>query len=93
MAKEETAKITIHVQPNSRQDRITGFRADVLYVRIAAPPVEGKANEALIKLLSKRLGLSKSHFNIDRGSTGRLKTITVGGINREQALKMLSQSD
>ena len=87
----ERAKLTVRVQPNAKQSRLVGFKEGVLHIRITAPPVEGKANEALIKFLSARLRVSKSSLSIDRGLTGRTKTITIDGLSQSQVMKQLEE--
>ncbi len=62
----ESFKLSVHVQPGARGTTIVGWVDDVLGVRIVAPPVEGKANEALIALLAKVLGVPKSSMRIPR---------------------------
>ena len=61
MTEKEQSKIAAHIQPNSSQNEVVGFKEGVLQVRIVAPPVEGKANQELIKFLSNVLGVSKSN--------------------------------
>ena len=75
-------KIRIRVTPNASRSGIAGWEVDpvagrVLRVRVAAPPVEGKANEELRGLLAKALGVSKSQVTLDKGGTGRVKTFIV----------------
>ena len=81
MTESERAKFIVRVQANAKQNQVTGFKDGVLHVRIAAPPVEGKANEALIKFLSAQLGVSKSRVVIEKGLTAKTKTITVQGLS------------
>ena len=89
MTQSERARLVVRVQPNARQSRLAGFDEGVLRVRIAAHPVEGKANEALIKFLSGCLDISKSRVTIERGSTGRTKTIAILGLSQSQVVKQL----
>jgi uncharacterized protein len=93
MSDNKRAKIKIHVQPGAKQNQISGFKEGVLYIRITAPPVEGKANEALIKFLSKQLDISKSRISIDSGQSSRLKLVTVSGLSPEQLIKQISVPD
>ena len=79
----------LRVKPNAKQNQLLGFKEGVLHIRIAAPPVEGKANDALIKFLSERLGVSKSRVSIEKGLTGRTKTIVIHGLSQSQAEKQL----
>jgi len=91
MVEHEQAKIITHVQPGASQNQVVGFKAGVLYVRIAAPPTKGKANQALVKFLSDVLSVSKSDVTIVRGMTGKMKTVVVKGLNQEQALARLEK--
>ena len=56
---------------------------------IAAAPVEGKANDAVVKFLGSRLGVSKSRVSIEKGLTGKTKTITIRGLSQSQAMSRL----
>ena len=69
----------VRVAPRASHNRVIGVRDGVLKVALTAPPVEGAANEALIKLLAKQLGVSKSAVEIVRGERGRNKLLRVHG--------------
>ena len=86
---ERQESITIHVQPNARRNEVLGFKDGILYLKIAAPPVKGKANRELIEFLSQILGVSKGSINIERGITGRRKVIAIAGLDREQIVARL----
>ncbi len=80
------ARIAIRLTPGAATDRIDGRDVDaegrpVLKVRVRARPVEGEANEALIKLLAKALGLAKSAVVLQRGGQSRTKMIEVEGLS------------
>ena len=68
-----------------------GFRAGVLQIRIAAPPIKGKANDELIRLLSDVLGISKSNLAIEKGVTSRKKTIIITGLGQDRVVKLLER--
>ncbi len=69
-------KITIKVLPRSSRNEVVGKMSDgTLKVKLLAPPVDGKANEALIKLLSEYFNIPKSKIKIVRGLTSRKKTV------------------
>ncbi|MBI4181216.1 MAG: DUF167 domain-containing protein [Chloroflexi bacterium] len=89
MFKEEPVTITVRVQPNARQNKVTGFKDGVWQLTIAAPPVKGKANQGLIKFLSDILGVAKSNLAIEKGMASKRKTIAVNGLTRSQAMKQL----
>lgn len=80
--KEERATIVVQVQPNASQNKVTRFENGVLYLRIAAPPVKGKANRELIKFLSAILRVSKGSITIEKGLTSRRKVIVIKGLTQ-----------
>jgi uncharacterized protein (TIGR00251 family) len=86
---ERQESITIQVQPNARRNEVLGFEDGILHLKIAAPPVKGKANRELIEFLSQLLGVSKGSINIERGITGRRKVIAIAGLDREQIVARL----
>lgn len=74
--------LRIRTTPNSKKSEIIGWQEDpvvgkVLAVRIAAPPVEGKANAALREFLAKELGLPKSAVQLTKGDTSRIKCFEI----------------
>ncbi len=72
------AALAVRVTPRASRTRIVGVLHDgTVKVHVAAPPVEGKANEALIKFLADILGVAKSRLEIVAGETGRDKLISV----------------
>ena len=91
MADEKQVKIVVRVHPNARQDEILGFKDDMLHLKIAAPPVKGKANLKLIKFLSDILGISKSSLTIEKGVTGRKKVIGIHGLTQNQVMERLAR--
>ena len=80
------------MQPNARRNEVLGFEDGILRVKIAAPPVKGKANKELVLFLSQLIGVSKSSINIKSGLTGRRKVITVTGLDRDQIVERLKLS-
>ena len=87
--KNET-RISVRVTPNSARNEIGGFTDDILRVKVAAPPVKGKANKELIALLSQALGVDKSRATIIHGHTSRSKVIAIDGLSQEEVMKKLS---
>jgi uncharacterized protein (TIGR00251 family) len=81
--------ISVRVIPRSSKNGIE-WEQGKLKVRLAAPPVDGAANEALVALLAEQLGLPKRHISIVRGATSRQKTVEITGVtpeNLEQKLR------
>jgi uncharacterized protein (TIGR00251 family) len=80
------AALTIRVTPRSRKTEFGGVMEDgTIRVRIAAPPVEGKANTALVKFLAKVLGVRKNRIDIVAGEKGLDKIISILDMSAEDA--------
>lgn len=73
--------IEIRLQPRGGRDQVVGERDGAVLIRISAPPVDGKANAALIAFVAKTMGVPKSAVSIVRGETSRSKVIRVDGRN------------
>ncbi len=84
--------VTVHVQPNAGRNKVVKFENQVLYLRLAAPPVNGKANEALIRHLSDTLHVAKSNVSIKRGLAGRNKTVEIVGIDPERFRTLVDEA-
>jgi uncharacterized protein len=74
------ALVRVRVQPRSRRDEIAGERAGALLVRLTAPPVEGRANAALCRLLAKAAGIPPSRAEVVRGAGARDKVVRLAGV-------------
>jgi uncharacterized protein (TIGR00251 family) len=90
MSAEANISIQVRVQPNAARNEVVGFTSGVLQVRIAAPPVKGKANRELVDFLSHVLRVSKSRVAILKGHTARNKVIAVSGLSQEEISRRLS---
>ena len=89
----ETTKgvlLPVRAVPRASKNEIQGVHGDALKVRLQAPPVEGKANQALIRFLSEALGISRSQLSIAAGETGRNKAVLITGLSKTELLKRLS---
>jgi uncharacterized protein (TIGR00251 family) len=75
--KDDDLLLSVRVQPKASRDEIIGPLEDALKIRITAPPVEGKANNHLIRFLARTFGVSKSRVEIISGETGRLKRLRI----------------
>lgn len=78
--KPDDARLTVRVQPNASRSQFVRFEDGVLHLKIAAPPVKGKANRELVDFLSRLLGLPRSALSIEKGHTSRRKTLSVTGL-------------
>jgi uncharacterized protein (TIGR00251 family) len=72
--------VTVRLQPRARRDEVVGERDGVVVIRVTAPPVDGKANQALCRLIAKKAGVAPSRVEIVRGHTAREKVIRVAGV-------------
>ena len=76
-------KLALKVTPGARKNEILGWEDDypqvgrVLKVKIAAPPVEGKANKEIVLFLAKALGVTKSSIEVVHGTSGRIKLVEI----------------
>ncbi len=79
----------IQVTPRAKRAGIAGQQDEALKVKVTAPPVEGAANDACIKLLAKELGLKKGQIGILTGQTSRRKTILIKEITKDELEKKI----
>lgn len=84
-------RIKVRLQPRASSNQIVGERDGSIVIRVTAPPVDGKANAALIKLIAKELGIAKSKVKIIQGESNRDKVLEVDGISLDQAVKRLAR--
>ena len=69
--------LSLRVQPRSKRDEFIAPHGDHFKVRITAPPVEGKANDHLIRFLSKSFGVNRSQVTLETGQTARNKLVRI----------------
>ena len=81
--------ITVHAVPRAAKDAVQGLHGDALKIRLHAPPVDGKANEALIAFLSKKLNIPKNNIALKNGLNQRRKIISISGISKLEIEKRL----
>jgi len=89
------AHLAVRLTPGASADRIDGWGLDAggqacLKVRVRAQPVEGAANEALVKLIARALGVRKSDVGIQRGGQSRMKSLEVGGLSGDETRRRLT---
>lgn len=77
--------LTLHIQPGAKRTEVAGLYGDALKIRLAAPPVDGKANAALIGFLAERLGVTKTAVSLKSGQTSRRKVLEVLELSAEDA--------
>lgn len=89
------ARLAVKLTPGASADRIDGWDVDaggrpVLKVRVRARPIEGEANEALVKLLAGALGVVKSAVSVQRGGQSRTKILEIVGLSEDEAKSRLT---
>jgi uncharacterized protein (TIGR00251 family) len=78
--------LKVYLQPRSSKNEIVGSYRDGIKVKVTAPPVEGKANDALRQFLAKALGIAPSQIEILKGHHSREKTLKIEGIDGHEIL-------
>jgi len=81
--------LALYCQPGAKKTGVQGEHDGRLKIRLAAPPVEGKANDALIAWLAKQLKTNRSHIELVAGDLSRLKRVTITGMTQEDILQAL----
>lgn len=88
-AQGENVVLTLHIQPGAKKTEVAGIHGDALKIRLAAPPVDGKANDALLAFVAQSLGLAKRNVVLLSGQTSRSKRVGVNGVEIEQIRSLL----
>jgi len=81
--RDDVITLTLHVQPGAKRSEITGLYADALKIRLAAPPVEGQANEALLKFIAGIFAVPLRNIELLQGSQSRHKVVSISGSSIE----------
>jgi len=81
--------VTVRVIPRAKKTELSGERDGALVVRVAAPPVEGAANEAVVDFFARALRVPKRAVQIVSGERGRLKRIAIAGVTEAQIQALL----
>lgn len=82
-------RLTVQVQPRASRTEVVGLHGDALRIRLSAPPVDGAANDALVRYLAERLGLSRSAVTVVSGLSTRRKVVVLEGVTPEEARQLL----
>ena len=85
----ESCTIKVRVQPKSSRNQVDGFQDGALRVRVTAAPTEGQANAAVIAILAKTLGVSKSRLEIIRGYNSRDKVVSVDTLTEQEVQRKI----
>jgi uncharacterized protein (TIGR00251 family) len=77
----ETIMLTLHVQPGAKHSEIAGLHGEALKIKLAAPPVEGRANEALLNYIAELFDVPLRNIELKRGRHSRRKVVAITGSN------------
>ncbi|MCB1892198.1 MAG: YggU family protein [Rhodocyclaceae bacterium] len=81
--------LTLHIQPGAKKTGVAGQHGDALKIRLAAPPIDGKANDCLIEFIADKLGVARLQVELTSGTTSRRKRIRVRGVTQEAIEKLV----
>ncbi len=84
--------LTLHIQPGAKKTMLSGVHGDALKIKLAAPPVDGKANAALISFIADLLGVPKSAVCLKSGLTSRHKVLEITGAPADTTQRLLPDS-
>jgi uncharacterized protein (TIGR00251 family) len=82
-------RLRLHVQPRASRSELAGRHGDAIKVRLTAPPVDGAANEALLRFLASQLQVPRSALSLVAGGSGRSKVVAIEAITAEDASRRL----
>ncbi len=81
LEKDGAVRFEVYAKPRAKKSKVVGARGDAVEVALAAPPVDGAANEELVRLLAQVLSLAKRDVKLVRGETSREKLLAVRGLS------------
>jgi hypothetical protein len=87
----EATTLSVRIQPRASKNELTIMEDGGIKIRLTAPPVDGAANEALIRFLADTFSLSRSQIEIVSGHTSKNKIVRIEGISREDAQRVLNK--
>ncbi|HEX9754583.1 MAG TPA: DUF167 domain-containing protein [Gemmatimonadales bacterium] len=78
-------RLRVHVQPRAARNEVAGLHGDAIKVRLVAPPAEGAANDALVRFVAERLGVSRRAVRIVNGHASRRKALEIDGVDADRS--------
>ncbi|NMG45748.1 YggU family protein [Aromatoleum toluvorans] len=87
-AADGSVVLTLHIQPGAKKTEFVGLHGEAMKIRLAAPPVDGKANAALCAFLAEFCGVPKSAVTLISGETSRAKRVRVAGASAGAAARL-----
>ncbi|MCP9440389.1 MAG: DUF167 family protein [Nitrospira sp.] len=91
IASESEGRVTlrVYIQPKAAHTECVGLHGDAVKIRVAAPPIDGLANEELIRFLAERCEIPRRRISIQVGATSRQKQVNLAGVSAEWVLARL----
>ena len=89
VADDHGVTLRLHIQPGAKKTEAAGLHGEALKIRLAAPPVDGKANACLIAFLADQFGVARSAVSLLSGETSRAKRVHVSGVTDAAAKALL----
>jgi uncharacterized protein (TIGR00251 family) len=86
---EKGVRLVVHIQPRASRNEVVGLYAEGLKLRIAAPPVEGAANQELVRFVARLLDRPRSAVRLISGAGSRRKVLEIGGLQVPEAARKL----
>ena len=80
-----SCRLALKITPGAPRDDVVGELGDAIRIKLRAPPVDGRANEALVRFLAQRLGVHASAIRLVAGATGRRKIVEITGLALDEA--------
>lgn len=81
--------LSLHIQPGAKRSEVVGLHGEALKIRLAAPPVEGKANACLLRFLAERLNVAAARLQLLSGQSSRAKRVAVSGVGEDEVRSRL----
>ena len=82
-------ELRVRVTARASRDELAGLRDGVLHVRVTAPPIDGRANQAVCRLIARAVGVGRTSVGVVRGERSRDKLVRIDGVEPEAALRAL----
>jgi len=92
-ADDKGVTLRLHIQPGAKKTEVTGLHGEALKIRLAAPPVDGKANACLIAFLADQLGVAKAAVSLVSGDSSRAKRVRISGFDPALIKRIFAISD
>ena len=90
---DESTTVRVRLTPRSSRDALVGWDGDLLRARVTAPPLDGRANAALLKLLASALAIPNRDISLLRGTRGRDKTVQILSLSKAEVHARLRRGD